>query len=524
MKQQIGVVDAMPSKRMYLSIIADYDLNKSICELVDNGFDVWTRAGRTKPISIHVELNIEQGSITVEDNAGGLGKDDLRYIVGPGQSGSAATDQTIGIFGVGTKRAVVALAQEIKIRTRDEQDITHQVEFDDAWIHQDDEWQLPLFVGEEITPGTTKVELSKLRLKLDKDAEKSLREHLSATYAYFVSKHDATLWLNGKPIEAKLFNDWSYPPGFEPRHYSGTVMSPTKRPITVDVFAGLSAEASPTLGEYGVYFYCNERLVAPAVKSFEVGFTTGQAGNPHPKISLTKIIVHLNGDAGDMPWNSSKSDINTKHPTFIDLHDWLIKIVAEFAKISRTWMGLWPEKVYAHPTGEVVKVPIEDFLTERRSFLPEAPKSRPRLAERVEKKNRKLATSRPWTKPLYEGVVAATTISKQPLEYSNWFAYYLLDLTLRTALKNFIFDELEEDPEEIDLKSVLKLAPKVSDYLREKIPLQESTWTEIQKFAKVRNRLLNSATPPVITNDQLSRAEALVHDVLIELYDIDLDD
>jgi hypothetical protein len=31
MKKQIDVVDATPSKRLYLSIIADYDLNKK-CE------------------------------------------------------------------------------------------------------------------------------------------------------------------------------------------------------------------------------------------------------------------------------------------------------------------------------------------------------------------------------------------------------------------------------------------------------------------------------------------------------------
>lgn len=159
MKKQVGTLDAVPSKRLFLSIIADYDLNKSICELVDNGFDVWTRTGRAKPISINVQLNIEQSSITVEDNAGGLRKDELRYIVGPGQSGSSATDQTIGIFGVGTKRAVVALAQEIKIRTRHEEEKTHQVEFDDTWLH-DDDWELPLFSVDDIAPRTTRVDCS----------------------------------------------------------------------------------------------------------------------------------------------------------------------------------------------------------------------------------------------------------------------------------------------------------------------------------------------------------------------------
>lgn len=38
-KKQVGTIEAIPSKRLFLSIIADYDLNRSICELVDNAPD-----------------------------------------------------------------------------------------------------------------------------------------------------------------------------------------------------------------------------------------------------------------------------------------------------------------------------------------------------------------------------------------------------------------------------------------------------------------------------------------------------
>ena len=34
MKEQVDILDATPSKRLYLSIIADYDLCKAISELV----------------------------------------------------------------------------------------------------------------------------------------------------------------------------------------------------------------------------------------------------------------------------------------------------------------------------------------------------------------------------------------------------------------------------------------------------------------------------------------------------------
>ncbi|MGB7228464.1 MAG: ATP-binding protein, partial [Candidatus Acidiferrales bacterium] len=92
MKKEIDKLNATPSKRIFHSIIADYDLNRSICELVDNGLDVWVRGKRASAISISIKLDKAQQTIMVEDNAGGLPKADLRYVVGPGETGTNPTD------------------------------------------------------------------------------------------------------------------------------------------------------------------------------------------------------------------------------------------------------------------------------------------------------------------------------------------------------------------------------------------------------------------------------------------------
>ena len=281
---------ATPSKRLFLSIIADYDLNRSICELVDNGLDVWVRGGRKSKIAIKVTLDGDQNTICVEDNAGGLPKSELQYIVGPGQTGSAPTDETIGIFGVGTKRAVVALAQDIKISTRFGNEQTYQVDFDEKWLEEED-WELTLYQVDNIATGTTLVELQKLRIKITDEAIEQLREHLQATYAKFLSASSVMITLNGKRLTPQFFDGWSYPPGYEPRRYHGDLTTAEGRVVHVEAMAGLSDESSPAGGEYGVYFYCNDRLIARALKTFEVGFMRGYAGLPHPKVSLTKVLV-----------------------------------------------------------------------------------------------------------------------------------------------------------------------------------------------------------------------------------------
>jgi DNA topoisomerase VI subunit B len=130
MKVQSGTIEAVPSKRLFLSIIADYDLDKAICELVDNALDLWIKNGKTKPLNVNIDLDSAQQSIDVSDDAGGIPKKELPNIIGPGRTGNAPTEQIIGIFGVGSKRAVVALAQDIKIKSRFDSAQTHLVEFD----------------------------------------------------------------------------------------------------------------------------------------------------------------------------------------------------------------------------------------------------------------------------------------------------------------------------------------------------------------------------------------------------------
>jgi hypothetical protein len=517
MKTQIGTLDAIPSKRLFLSIIADYDLNRSICELIDNALDVWVRNGRSSNIKIDVTLATDQQIISVTDNAGGLKRSELRYVVGPGQTGSIATDETIGIFGVGTKRAVVALSQDIKITTRYRQDKTHEVDYDEIWLG-DDDWQLPLYEVDEITPGTTIVELQKLRISINEDTIEQLRTHLGATYAKFLMLNAVAICVNDKPLAPRFFADWSYPPAYAPRRYTGKLPTSDGRAVRVEVVAGLSSESSPATGEYGVYFYCNDRLVAPAMKSIEVGFTRGLAGLPHPKISLLKVIVSLNGDAISMPWNSSKSDINTRHPVFLALHDWLVQVVKDYAALSRIWMGDWPEKVFRYSEGEIVDVPITDFPAAKKSFLPPLPKSRPRYAEIIAEKNKKVAKDKPWVKGLYEGVIAADLIAKQRLEQRNRIALIVLDSTLEIAFKEYLVNESGVVYNDAKLLSIFNNRSSVQTEIKKYVKLSVVIWGKIDHYYRMRNKLVHERVTVGVSDHDVGDFRDVVEGVLKRLF------
>ena len=60
MRKQLGDVSAIPSKRLYSSIIADYDLHRSICELIDNAVDLWILSRRSGCLQIKIDINTQQ--------------------------------------------------------------------------------------------------------------------------------------------------------------------------------------------------------------------------------------------------------------------------------------------------------------------------------------------------------------------------------------------------------------------------------------------------------------------------------
>jgi uncharacterized membrane protein len=142
-------LDATPEKRIFLSIITEYDLKKSICELIDNAIDLWSNNKRAD-LEIKIKLDDRQQAISIEDNAGGIEENKLNYIVSPGKTTNDIRNEGIGYFGVGSKRAVVALAQNITINSRFENEKTFTIKFDDDWINDNSTRELPYFESKTV--------------------------------------------------------------------------------------------------------------------------------------------------------------------------------------------------------------------------------------------------------------------------------------------------------------------------------------------------------------------------------------
>ncbi|EMP03943.1 ATP-binding protein [Leptospira santarosai] len=438
MKNQIEFQDATPSKAVFKSIIADYDAKAAICELVDNSIDVWSLKNLKEILNIDINIDTQRQVIKIVDAAGGIKKDDLHHIVGPGHSSNDSNESIIGIFGVGSKRAVVALSPHTIIKSRYKKQSTYGVEITDDWL-KDENWKFPVYELNNINENSTEIEMTKIRDVLTGQSIRDIKDHISAIYSKILTNKSINLKLNGEQIKPLHFDkEWSHNSDVPPKGFDLTARV-GKEQVSVKITGGLIAEGGDSgHGEYGVYIYCNNRLIVRSLKTPEVGFSKGQVGVPHNSISLARVIVEINGPAEQMPWNSSKSGIDIKHKVFQLIREKIIEIMKHYTTASR---NLFPEretKIAPFKQGKIDFEKIQSISEIEKSALPVIPKLKKRMSDKVKDLNLSLAKSEPWIVGTYEVIVMTEGIKSKNFETKNRIILILLDSSIEIAFKDYL--------------------------------------------------------------------------------------
>jgi len=519
-KTQIGMVDGTPVKRLFWSIISDYDLKTGLCELVDNAIDLWTQSQRQQPLLVTILLDPDRQLIRIEDDAGGVEQTQLSLLVAPGGSRNDPQAALIGIFGVGGKRAGIALGEHVEIKTRHKKQQTFQIDITKDWLEIDD-WEIPAYTTANITPGTTIVEISQLRKPFGQTHVDEIREHLAETYAWFLL-HGCTISLNGTTITPREFTAWAYPKGQAP-HAASFDITLDSDIVHVEITAGLITDRDPEEENYGVYFYCNDRLIVKEFRTRDVGYyVTGEAGVPHPDASLCRAIVRLRGPARQMPWNSSKNGINTDHIIFQRLRLLLIQLVSHFSSLSRRLKHEWDTTVTPHTAGTIERISAGDITTGKNLHLPNLPPANKRHVDQLKAQNKKLLQNMPWTVGLVEAMAAVDMITRQRLDTRNRIALILLDSNYEIALKEFIVSRTDLFPPHTytDAK-IAQLFARRTDVINEvtrHVTIPAPLLAQARHYYNIRNKLIHERAPVGITDADVESYRTTVQKVLRILF------
>lgn len=519
----VQTIDGTPEKHIFRGMIADYDLKTGLCELIDNALDFWVDSKRRSKLKLDISLDVNRQIITVRDNAGGVKKADLRLLIAPGASRDTTTENLIGIFGVGGKRAGVALGELVEIRTRHKVEQSHKIEIDNEWLQQES-WEIEFTECAAIGAGCTIVEISKLRQPFVESDVDDIRKNLGQTYGWFIDQ-GCEIALNGATIAAKSFDVWSYPPEYPPRSLSFTIKPDGSRDLSVTMEAGLIGDRNPEAENYGVYIYCNHRLIVKEMRVRDVGyFVTGEAGVPHPDASLCRVIVRLEGNAELMPWNSSKSDVNIAHPSFLQLRTNVISLVTFYSKLSRRLKNTWDTDVFPYPTGAVEPVDPAEVAAGNKLILPALPRGR-RISylEATRQLNAKKMDAEPVTVGLVEAMIMVDSLQKVKVESRNRAALILLDSNFEIALKEYIVTNKKMfPPHQYDDKRIKQIFGRRSDVIKEvqgKNPnITSALVTKVDAYYGLRNKLIHERTTIPISDRQIADYRKLIESVLKILF------
>ena len=523
-KTEIHDLDGTPEKRLFLSIISDYDLRTGVCELIDNAIDLWTVRKGKRGLRIDINLDAERQIVSVTDNAGGVKETELRLLVSPGATRNPIESEVIGIFGVGGKRAAVALGELVEIRTRPSKGDTHQIDITKDWLATES-WEIPFYKVPHIKAGTTCVEISKLRQPFSADDVEEIRSRLGETYEWFV-KRGCEICLNDEPVMPASFEHWAFPKEFEPRHTRFDVDPTGDGPLSVEIVGGLIRDRDPQGDNYGVYVYCNNRLIVKELRTRDVGyFITTEAGVPHPDASLCRVIVRFKGRVDQMPWNSSKSGVNFNHPAMVQIRPTLIRLVSFYSKLSRRWKKDWPSKVYRHADGEIVEIDPEEAISKGKITMPKLPKGRSApYSEVLVAKNQRIIKRSPWLLGIVEAMGMVTVLSKQKFETRNRAALILLDSNFEIGLKEFIVsrEDLFPPGEFTDkrIAGLFKQRTSVINAVKEKVPLEDDIIRKVKHYYRLRNKLIHERASVGILDRDVAEYQEVIEQVLTTLFDL----
>jgi hypothetical protein len=516
MKREAKILDGTPSKRSFWAIINDYELHTSVCELIDNALDLYLKGPQGQPIYIKVDLDVERQSIRIEDNAGGVAEPDLELLIRPGGTTNDRDQEVIGIFGVGSKRAVIALAEDITIRSRHRVGKTFQIDIDNDWL-SDEAWQLPAYEIEPIQEQTTIIELRALRKPINEENCQFLRSHLSQTYARYLSRLKFNILVDGVGLSPSTFDKWAYPPTYGPSEIPLEFSTEDHRKVSGEMVGGLIREKEPGGDDYGVYFYCNDRLIAKEIKDKSVGYISSRAGIPHSDASLARVIVSLRGAAKDMPWNSTKAAISFAHPTFKSFQESLIELLSYYSSVSRSFRGRWQD-VFRHDTGRVQRLKLKKAQQLKKSYLPPKPRVLKHRIDHLRENNQQILKMQPWTLGIVESIAAVDVIRRQKFETKNRIALLLLDSSFEIALKEYIVHTQGLNLGQKTLEQIFQHRDSVIKIVRQKVDIDRPTLAKIGHYYRLRNKLVHEQATVEVPNEDIKNYEETVQDVLTLLF------
>ena len=169
-----------PTKEFFVGMLTrDIELSDAILDLLDNCLDGVMR--QKKSINnmknsdyysgFFSHISISKNSFIIEDNCGGIPKDVAeKYAFRMGRASTKVDEglPTVGIYGIGMKRAIFKIGKSAVVYTRNANDL-YKVTIPEDWESNETEWDFPMNNLKDkqlLMSGGTKVAISNINPRI----------------------------------------------------------------------------------------------------------------------------------------------------------------------------------------------------------------------------------------------------------------------------------------------------------------------------------------------------------------------
>ena len=337
--------NAEPTKDFFVSMITkDISLQDCILDLIDNCLDGASRTsqavnGKPKYDGFKARLRIDPHEFAIEDNCGGISiSNAIDYAFRFGRHPDAPDDGefSIGLYGIGMKRAIFKIGKTIDIRSSTAgEGFVCNISVDE-WLEHNT-WEFDMEDASVEDAGTV-IRIRDLNKGIseefgDPTFVSGLTRIIARDYSRFI-EYGFEVAINGNAVKGHRY-EVRTSEEFKPYRHTYEDES-----VEVDIVAGMAASppdsnepaVRPEYESYGWFVFCNDRVVLAADKTDRTiwgheGFT-----HWHPQYNgFIGIALFRGSDPNLLPWTTTKRDVDESSPLYR-------RAVVEMKKAAQPWI------------------------------------------------------------------------------------------------------------------------------------------------------------------------------------------
>ena len=373
--KQYKPVDASPVKSFFVEMLTrDIRLEDAILDLLDNCVDGMLRSG-SKPglkpyVGYKAEIEFGPQHFSISDNCGGIPVDlhDRAFKMGPPRDRSDDPAGTVGVYGIGMKRAIFKLGKHCLLSSRNGED-QYEVEISPGWMRNEDAWEIPVNAADvDMSQDGTSIYVEELNPGIletfavsGMSFQSQLMRLIATHYAYIIEK-GFEVTVNGNSVVPRttkiVFTDQdvsdtnAVKPYIFEAEFDGVQIYLAvgfTRPIpTENELKDEQEVAHRSSVDAGWTIICNDRVVVYCDRSELTGWGEARVPRYHTQfIAISGIVEFKSNNAGKLPTTTTKRGIDASSTIYLQVKNKMREGMRIFTDFTNKWKGA-PEESEQH--------------------------------------------------------------------------------------------------------------------------------------------------------------------------------